>query len=168
MLIPINMRGLPSNIQELKLGNYVTAIKFELPLHKNIQSAIKSAKNAIRDYLNPILLRVLNNFSKFWEWMPIVLSKKAFFDFYHNVHLIFSNIPFSEVSWYLWNKEITEFGAYVNCQLECNLNIVCITYKKMMRLYVMANSELKMNPQELIDIIIDEITEEIKEHCKSE
>ena len=120
MLIPVNMRGLPSNIQELKLGNYVAAIKFELPLHNNIQSAIKSAKNAIRDYLNPIFLRVLSNFSKFLEWMPIIFGKVAFFDFYHNVHLIFSNVPFSEVPWYFWNKEITEFGVYATPKFQKN------------------------------------------------
>ena len=166
MLIPVTMRGLPNSIEELKLGNYTNAIKFELPLHNNIQSGIKSAKNALRDYLNPVFLMAVNNFGKFLEVMPIFIGKYIFFDFYNKVHIVFTNVPFSDVPWHFCNKEVTELGVFANWQIDWNLNFGTITYKKKVKFYIMANSELKMNPQELIDIVVNEISNEIKQNSK--
>ena len=79
--------------------------------------------------------------------------------------MLFSNVPFSAEPWHFCNKEILEFGVFANCQINWGINFVCITYKKMMRLYIMANSELKMDPQQLINNIIEEIKNEIKENA---
>ena len=78
MVIPINMRGLPSNIKELKLGNYITGMKFELQLKDEINEAIKYSKIEVKDRLNPIQMMALSNFVGFLNFWPEAISKYIF------------------------------------------------------------------------------------------
>ena len=107
VIAPANTRGLPRNIEELKLGNYSYAFKFELPLHKDIQSGIQGAKNAIKEYLNPIFLKAAAHFTDFTALFPMTAGKPLFENLYQGVHLLFTNVPFSDVPWYVCNKEVT-------------------------------------------------------------
>lgn len=98
--IPINMRPIPKDISEFKPGNHITAVKFELPIHDNIQNGIDGAQNAMKSLKDEDFIKSMDNFFKIIPIMPEFLSKYIYEDFFGKVHLMFSNVPFSEKPWY--------------------------------------------------------------------
>mmetsp|Transcript_26311 Transcript_26311/g.30432 ORF Transcript_26311/g.30432 Transcript_26311/m.30432 type:complete len:134 (+) Transcript_26311:353-754(+) len=109
LCIPVNLRPLPNNINELKLGNYIHVLKFELPIHNNIESGIKSAKTVVKSYLSPSFLFAVSKFMIVVKYLPLKVLECLFFDFYKNIQLIFSNVPFAEKPSYFCNREIFDF-----------------------------------------------------------
>jgi len=99
-IIPVNMRPLPNNFSELKLGNYITSIKFELPIGENIKSNIDSVKQKLVSLLDQDFLKAMTNFFKIIPRLPEALNKKLFYEFYDRVNLMFSNVPLTSEAWY--------------------------------------------------------------------
>ena len=156
------MRPLPTNINELKFGNYVLGSRNEIYLKDDLSEAIKSVQGSFKSKITPLRLNTLDIFFSFFKYLPDFISKGFYPKSFKGVHLLFSNIPGSESIWKIWGKEVLEFEMYPNIQLQWNLNIVCTTYNKKMRLMLLANSELKMDPKQLMDIVNEDIINDIK------
>lgn len=165
-VIPVNMRTLPNNIDELQLDNNVTAVKFEMPIRKELEVGIKDGRAAIKKFLNMFYIFTVGFFCKALPYMPIFGSKFFLFYFYKGVDMLFSNVPFSKEPWNFCNKEVKELGVFANLQHEWKFNFVVITYKNMVRFTVMAKQQLKMDPQKLLNSMVRNIKNDIQQHAK--
>ena len=74
MLIPINMRGLPNSIKELKIGNYIVALRVELKLWNKLSEAISCAQAEIKHRIKPIVLMIANSFTYFMKLINISIT----------------------------------------------------------------------------------------------
>ena len=73
--IPINMRPLPNDISEFQPGNQITAVKFELPIHDNLQIGISDAQKVMKNLKDEDFIKSMTNFFKIIPIMPQALSK---------------------------------------------------------------------------------------------
>ena len=161
-LIPVNLRPLPTNIHELKIGNYVHGSRNEIYLEDNLNEAIKSAQKSFKSKITSRRLDSIDIFYSFLLYLPDFIKNKFFPNIMNGVHLLFSNIQGSDSIWKIWGKEVLEFELHPNLTSSWNLNIMCTTYNKKMRLILLANSELKMDPKQLMDIVNEDIKNDIK------
>ena len=95
MVIPINMRGLPNSINEVKVDNHILALRLELKLEDKLKEAIDSIKVVIKLRINPIMLMIGSSFFNLLSYFPEILSKRICHNFYRGVNITFSNLPLS-------------------------------------------------------------------------
>lgn len=81
---------------------------------------------------------------------------------------MFSNVPFSAEPWYLCNREVSKFGVFAHTQHHWKLFFVTTTYREKLRVTINANENLKMDPQVLMDTVLDKLKQEIAQYAKDE
>ena len=98
-LMPINLRPLPTNIHELKFGNYIFGSRNEIYLKNDLPEAIKSAQGNFKSKITSLKLITSDIFYSMLKYFPDFISIGFYPIFNKDVHLLFSNIPGSESIW---------------------------------------------------------------------
>lgn len=160
-MIPINMRPLSNIYSELNMDNCIVAIKFELPIRSDIQSAMTQNKSTLSTLTNLTYLMCAFYLGKMMPYFSENMNRGIMTDYCKGADLMFSNVPFSTEPWYFCNKEIKRFRVFVNVQQCIGTNIVAVTYKNNLRLTVTTKNQLKMDPAELLDIMVQQIEDDI-------
>ena len=94
-MFPVNLRSLPTCMEELVLDNWLTTFNHQLPIGNNIEACIQKSKDYIKRCLKPEYLLaadksgiVLHNFpNKFLRKFIVEESLKE-------LDLSFSNLPY--------------------------------------------------------------------------
>ena len=159
--LPVNFRSLPTSIKDLKLDNNSVIIKLQFPIWNDFKDCLSQVRPGIRKYLKPNLLAGLINLGKIFQFFPEVAFRYILNDFFGGIDMCFSNVPFSEEPFYFLNKQVLNFWAFSNLMIELNVFLVCITYRKMVKFSLITKENLKMDPQDLLDNIVNKIKEDI-------
>jgi len=167
-LVSVNTRDLPKSIDELKLDNNSVGIKFILPIVSELHPAIIKASQNFREFFTQMTILGILKVAKVLPYLSIFLQQQAIKTFYSSVGLTYSNVPCSNEPWFILNKEVTKIGVFAHQQHNWRLFFVAATYRRKLRLSVVANENLKMDPQQLINNALEIIKQDIEENCKDD
>lgn len=165
--ITVSTRNLPKGLHELNLDNSFIPIKFEVPIMTNLEQAIKISKVNFNKFMALPALLCLSKFARSLNLYPEMLARNIISFFLGNADMTYSNVPWSKEPMYLFNREVYSLGCFAHNQHHVQLFFVGSTYRGKFRVTMMANENLKFNPQELIDIITDKLHSDISQHAKS-
>ena len=163
---PVNMRPLPNNMNEINLNNWLTSLLQDLPLNTNINQSLDYLKRNKNEFNNFKFLTCLSYFQKILPLLPEIIVRKLFSDFFVGVYMMFSNIPFPSESFHICNREVTDVALFANYFYNWRINFVAMTYKGKLKFMIMADRNLKMDPQQLMNLVVDELKEQIAQ-CKT-
>ena len=163
MWFPVNMRPLPTDMKSVKLNNYLTSLLHQLKIGVGIKEWIEESKKSMRVFNNFKFLTWLSYFHKILPFFPEALTRNLFSNFFDGVHMMFSNIPFPSSAFHICNREVTDLALFANYFYSCRTNFVAVTYKNQLRFMIMADRRLKIDPQKLIDIVVEELKEQIQQ-----
>ena len=161
---PIATKGLPTKESEFDLVNKCVGIKYEYPIWENLEEGITKWKEALRSNLNPITIMSKLRASSILSLFPIAFLRKLAYKGF-DVDLTFSNFPLSSKNFMLYERKMYDVRPFLNWGFYCNMYMFAYTYVDSFRIHIIANSCLKMNPQQLLQIITKEIKKDIS--CSS-
>jgi len=166
--MPVNVRPLPTKIEELKLGNYFMATRCELPLHSTIEKSIYSCKEAFWSIYSEAMIRSMDKLGNLLRFIPQQIAFQAADDVFKGIGLALSNIPFGQEDWVICNKKVHKRGFWTHNQLSLKLFMFVITYGDKMTVTLSANKTLKLDAKQFIDAVESSIENDINENCKQE
>jgi len=166
--MPVNVRPLPTKIEELKLGNYFMATRCELPLHSTIEKSIYSCKEAFWSIYSEAMIRSMDKLGNLLRFIPQQIAFQAADDVFKGIGLALSNIPFGQEDWVICNKKVHKRGFWTHNQLSLKLFMFVITYGDKMTVTLSANKTLKLDAKQFIDAVESSIENDISENCKQE
>ena len=143
-------------------------VKFELPIMSGLERAIAATKVNFKKVFSLKTFLAQIKMGKVVTYLPEFIGRMALENVYSNVDLLFSNVPFVEEPWYLFNKEVVKYGVFAHTQYEWKLFFVATTYRKKLRLTAIANENMKMDVGILLDIAIKNLKQEISQFSKTE
>lgn len=102
--------------------------------------------------------------------LPDFLGRYLVLEDLNKIDFIFSNVPVSETPVYMANRALKRVGVFGNMSYNWKLFLVATTYKGNLFLNFCANSQLEMDPQRLLDLVVENIEKDIRksEHLKDE
>ncbi|CAI2367833.1 unnamed protein product [Moneuplotes crassus] len=170
----VNMRPPPTKFEEISIENDSVGVKFAIPIKTDIMEAINDCRTNFHQFFNPFALLSYKAMGYIVGLVPEWIGRKIIYDILSNVEMVYSNVPFSSNPWYLCNKEVTKIGAFASIYYNWKVFFAAMTYRDELRLTISANAQLKMDPQLLLDNILDFIEDDIRQietvngHLKTE
>ena len=161
---PIATKGLTTEESKFDLVNKCVGIKYEYPIWENLEESITKWKEALRSNLNSITIMSKLRASSILSLFPIAFLRKLAYKGF-DVVLTFSNFPLSSKNFMINGRKVYDVRPFLNWGYYFNMYMFAYTYVDSFRIHLMANSCLKMNPQELLQIITKEIKNDIS--CSS-
>jgi len=166
--ITVNLRGMPDSMQDLILDNKSGAVKFELPIKENLEDGIKACRKSFRRFFTNWIMVSFSKFCSAIQFFPQKLIMYILQNFYSSIDLMYSNVPFPSEGWHFCNKKAVSIKTFANIQHNWKYFFIVTTFRGKIALSSVANENLKMDPQKLIDIAIRNLKEEIATHAKSD
>lgn len=167
-LIPVNMRDLPKNLDELKFENYTMGIKAQIGIHASVEQALQKTVPEVKSSLNVTALMWLQKITKVFEYLPEKISRIILSPFMENIIFAFTNVPFPKEPWYMFNKKILKVGVFANNQVDSWLVLVAVTYRDNLRFMLASKNKLKMDAKAFLDILMDNINQDINTQAKQD
>ncbi|CAI2367753.1 unnamed protein product [Moneuplotes crassus] len=158
----VNTRSPPKTFEDISIQNDSVGVKFLLPMKDNLPEAMDACRSNFYRFFNLPAILSYKSMGYVIGLVPEYLGRKIIEDFIQNIDLVFSNIPFSSEPWYLCNKEVTKVGAFASIYFNWKIFFAAMTYRDELRLTISANAQMKMNPQLLLDYVLDFIEEDIR------
>lgn len=91
------------------------------------------------------------------QYLPQFLFQKVLSIYYSGTDFGFTSIPISETPVYFFNREILNFAVFTNISRRINAILTITTYKKMAKFMMIADANIKMDTQALLDIFVDKL-----------
>ena len=166
IIIPVNLRDLPTSYDDLKIDNSIASAKFELPVSSDMGKVMETIKPTILRMTSPEILYASLNLLKCIPYFPEVMNLKMFDDFTEGCDVSFSNIPFSNVPWVIRGKKVTQMTFFNNLCLGISMALMGYTYDGKVRFSLQTKKHQKMDATKLMEYINDNLDAEINRVCK--
>jgi diacylglycerol O-acyltransferase len=166
MIIPVNLRDLPTSYDDLQIDNAIASAKFELPIKSDMGSIMETIKPTILRMTSPEILYASLNLLKCIPYFPEVVNYQMFEDFTQGCDVSFSNIPFSDVPWVISGKKVTQMTFFNNLCLGISMALMGYTYDGKVRFSLQTKKNQKMDAAKLMEYIVKNVDEEIKKAIK--
>lgn len=164
--MPISMKAPPDSIDSLVIDNKMLSVILPLKITDNIGEAMSSLKPIIKRFTTPMFLLSTQYMSYLLPILPEALVRAIMDDLIGNGTFILTNVPFSKNTWYICNKEVYRFAAFVNTIEKVKFVILIFSYKDTFRINLSAKSTLKHDVSDLLSLIEENIDEEINKLTK--
>ena len=162
MIIPVNLRNLPSGYHNLQVDCGIVGSKFMIPLKDSVEEGMKAIKPTLQRFVTDDIIIASRNLCWLVPYLPEFLGRILFTKCTEKSDVSFSNVPFHKKSWRLSKKEIKNITFFNNIQVGLNVNTLAITYKGQVQVMVIGKKGMKMDPQIYTDLIYKNMMEEIE------
>ena len=168
MIIPVNLRNLPTCYDDCQIDCGIVGSKFILPIRNTVAEGMTAIKPTLQKLLTPEILEASKNLCWLVPYLPEVLGRVLFSKCTEKADVSFSNIPFNKQHWSLNGKQVKSMTFFNNLQVGLNVNNIAITYGGQVQVTVIAKKELKMDPILYKDLIYKNMVEELQKVPKDE
>ena len=166
MRYPVSLRSLPNSLEEASLDNSLATLMYDLPLYDRFDQSLEHLQNNKNEFQNLNFLTCQYYYRKIFPYLPEIVIEKLFNNSTDSVYLLFTNVPFPSKPFYFWNREVTELELFGNYYGDLRTNIGAMTYNGKLWFMNMTDKNMKMDPQQILDLVVHEIKQQIAE-CKS-
>ena len=96
-------------------------------------------------------------FRNIFPYLPEIVIEKMFNNSTDSVYLLFTNVPFPSEPFYIWNRQVTDISLFGNYYGDLRTNFGALTYNGKLQFMNMTDKNMKMDPQQLLDLVVQEI-----------
>ena len=167
MMFPINLRSLPTCIDELILDNWLTTFNYLIPITDNLEESIKESKARLKKTIKPEYVLASDKWGILFKNFPNQFLRKGIVEeSLKNLDLSFSNLPYSSDPLYFLSKLQLSLCPFANMFKGLNWMLVGITYKGQLRFTMMARRSMVLDGQRFLSIIEQSLTDEIAQFAR--
>lgn len=160
-IVPVGMKPLVLDIDELNMNNFTSGVTYEFPLRKQLPEAIEDAKKGFEYYFTLPYLIYTVLMVRIFQFLPPTLGWFVYQYFCRNLDLTFTNVPGHKEPMYICNKEIHRIHGFLNVYCGCNITIAVNSYNMIVTFQMTADNQLPMEPKRLLKLLEQNIDDEI-------
>jgi hypothetical protein len=159
----VNARVPTTNISDVKLGNEVVGVKFELPLIENM-SEVNRVKTSIQRAFDPTTIKAALTLANIASVLPWVMNRHLINWQNKDIDFIVSNVAGSRVPFQFCNKTVHSMNVFSAIMNPVPLMIIIHTYNNQTKIHINGEKNMKIKSKSLINTIKQNLEEEIEAH----
>jgi hypothetical protein len=166
MACSVNYRNLPTSYDDLHYGNYLAMIQFPFPILSDLKKALVECRKSFWDYYSDTYSRQATTFIYHLAHVPLkgIIDKGN--EALEGMDFGISNIQFAEQKWKFFGQDCYRRGLWASKREQFKVFLMPITYEDKFKVQLITNWTIKMDPQKLVDHIVDVINEDMADKIK--
>lgn len=148
--VPVNMKPLPRNIQEVQFNNSCSLCLAKIPISTDLGYTMKKAREYFDSGFNLVTLRFGMYVINFMGSLPDAFWRLAITDNSKNMNTIISNTPGPQEPIYFCDQVIKEIGGVGPNVGGSGITLLISSYWGKIKLQLLADSNLSMDPHRLL------------------
>ena len=155
--IPVNMKPLPNSLEEVQFDNRLSAATINIPLSTDLEYVMKETRKSLEvGYFLPNL-RTGMYLTNFFGLCPVALTRMVMHIKLLMINVVISNTPGPSDSSYFCDRRIKELSGIGPNNGQAGLTILISSYLGLVRVQILADKNLKMDPKVLMEHIEDQL-----------
>ena len=163
--IPVNMKPMPNSLKDVQLNNILSTATVNIPLSTDLDYAMKETRKYLDAGYSFLNLRTGMYMMNIFGLCPVAITRMVMYSKVLTINVLISNTPGPSKHAYLYGRKIKEFAGLGPNNGQSGLTILITSYCGLVRIQILADTNLKMDPKLLMEYIEDQIDENIVKFC---
>ena len=163
--IPANMKPLPNSLEEVKFCNTSTIWMANVPLSTDLDYVMKETRKYLDIGFSLPLLRTGMYVINFFGSCPAAIARMLMYGNTSRLNTVISNTPGPPKPMYFCDQKVKDIGGTGPNVGHSGLTILISSYCGLVKLQILADKNLKMDPKVLMKHIEDQLDSYIVKYC---
>jgi len=166
--LPVNMKPQPKSIDDVQFKNSCSLVLANIPLSSDIGYVMKKNREIFDVGFSLHVLRFGVWVISFMGFLPEAFSRACIRDNSKGLNIIISNTPGPQTPLFFCDKEVIDIGGIGPNVGTSGLTILISSYCGRVKLQMLADDNLRMDPHKLLAHLEEQIDESIKTYARDD